>query len=175
MYFRWTAVVERQGFAVALLCVQVGGIYWRKVSMDVWMIWKCLATVSLSYLGSVLTWPSGLLSYYVACFVGIIWQWQRKPKVVGFKSLIDGRTVFPCSSFLSMLAESLNILLLNNCNLTYNEILSHILHKCKLIHTHTHTCLTALFPGLPRWAGTRKAKPIWILLKQETVSGSGIN
>ena len=41
-------------------------------------------------------------------------------------------------------------------------------------HTHTHTHLTALFPGLPRWAGTRKVKPIWILLKQETVSGSGI-
>ena len=42
-------------------------------------------------------------------------------------------------------------------------------------HTHarTHTCLTALFPGLPWWAGTRKVKPIWILLKQETVSGSG--
>jgi len=30
--------------------------------------------------------------------------------------------------------------------------------------THTHTRLTALFPGLPRWAGTRKAKPSWILL-----------
>jgi len=42
-------------------------------------------------------------------------------------------------------------------------------------HTHTHTRLTALFPGLPRWAGTRKAKPICILLKQETVSGSGIS
>jgi len=41
-------------------------------------------------------------------------------------------------------------------------------------HTHTHTRLTGIFPGLPRWAGTRKAKPIWILLKQETVSGSGI-
>ena len=41
--------------------------------------------------------------------------------------------------------------------------------------THTHTCLTALFPGLPRWAGARKVKPIWILLKQETVSGSGIS
>ena len=26
------------------------------------------------------------------------------------------------------------------------------------------------FPGLPRWAGTRKKKPIWILLKQETVA-----
>ena len=33
----------------------------------------------------------------------------------------------------------------------------------------------ALCPGLPRWACTRKAKPIWILLKQETVSGSGIS
>ena len=33
----------------------------------------------------------------------------------------------------------------------------------------------ALFPGLPRSASTRKVKPIWILLKQETVSGSGIS
>ena len=40
---------------------------------------------------------------------------------------------------------------------------------------HTHTRLTALFPGLPRSAGTRKVNPIWILLKQETVSGSGIS
>ena len=39
----------------------------------------------------------------------------------------------------------------------------------------TRTHLTALFLGLPRWASTRKVKPIWILLKQETVSGSGIS
>ena len=32
-------------------------------------------------------------------------------------------------------------------------------------HTHTHTRLTALCPGLPGWASTRKVKPIWILLK----------
>ena len=44
---------------------------------------------------------------------------------------------------------------------------------CVFFHTHSH--LTALFPGLPRWAGTRKVKPIWILLKEETVSGSGIS
>ena len=44
-----------------------------------------------------------------------------------------------------------------------------------LFYTHTHTHLTALFPGLPAWAGTRKVKPIWISLKQETVSGSGIS
>jgi len=42
-------------------------------------------------------------------------------------------------------------------------------------HTYTHTHLTAHWPGLPGWAGTRKVKPIWILLKQETVSGSGIS
>ena len=39
----------------------------------------------------------------------------------------------------------------------------------------THTRLMALFPGLPGWAGTRKVKPIWSLLKQETVSISGIS
>ena len=48
----------------------------------------------------------------------------------------------------------------------------------RVLHTwfsYTHTHLMALFPGLPGWAGTRKVKPIWILLKQETVSGSGIS
>ena len=45
----------------------------------------------------------------------------------------------------------------------------------QLEHTHTHTRLTAICPGLPEWAGIRKVKPIWILLKQETVSGSGIS
>jgi len=47
--------------------------------------------------------------------------------------------------------------------------------KLSQAHTHTHTRLTALCPGLPGWAGTRKVKPIWILLEQETVSSSGIS
>ena len=42
-------------------------------------------------------------------------------------------------------------------------------------HTHAHTRLTALCLGLSRSAGTRKVKPIRILLKHETVSGSGIS
>ena len=41
--------------------------------------------------------------------------------------------------------------------------------------THTHTRLTSLCPRLPGWAATRKVKPISILLKQETVSGSSIS
>ena len=35
--------------------------------------------------------------------------------------------------------------------------------------------LMARFPGLPGWASSRKVWPIWILLKQETVSASGIS
>jgi len=37
------------------------------------------------------------------------------------------------------------------------------------------THLTALCLGLPGWSSTRKVKPILILLKQETVGGSGIS
>jgi len=48
-------------------------------------------------------------------------------------------------------------------------------YRCLRGDVHTHTRLTALFLGLPGWAGTRKVKPIWILLKQEIVSGSGIS
>jgi len=42
-------------------------------------------------------------------------------------------------------------------------------------HAHTHTCLTARFFGTTRVSRYQKGKPIWILLKQETVSGSGIS
>jgi len=55
-----------------------------------------------------------------------------------------------------------------------NEVEFRICTNCKNIQ-HTHIRLTALFPGLPGSAGTRKVKPIGILLKQEIVSGSGIN
>ena len=44
-----------------------------------------------------------------------------------------------------------------------------------MCYTQTHARLTALFLGLPVSASTRKVKPIWILLKQETVSSSGIS
>ena len=39
-------------------------------------------------------------------------------------------------------------------------------------HTHMYN---GLFLGLPMWAGNGKVKQMWILLKQETVSGSGIS
>jgi len=53
------------------------------------------------------------------------------------------------------------------------------LHVCPQTYlwnyTQTHTHLMALCSGLRGWAGTRKVKPILILLKQETESGSGIS
>jgi len=48
-------------------------------------------------------------------------------------------------------------------------------HRNNESDKHTHTRSMALFPGLPGWTGARKVKPIWILLKQETVSGGGIS
>jgi len=59
-------------------------------------------------------------------------------------------------------------------NINYGENLSFNV-RFGYSNTHTHTSLTALCPGQPRWAGTTKVKPIWILLEQETVSGSGIS
>ena len=44
----------------------------------------------------------------------------------------------------------------------------HVDISLHLYTTHTHP-FNGPFPGLPGWAGTRKVKPIWILLKQETV------
>ena len=57
---------------------------------------------------------------------------------------------------------------------TPHRFIDPILHAM-WAHTHTRIHLMALFPGLPGWAGTRKVKPIWILLKKETMSGSGIS
>jgi len=47
--------------------------------------------------------------------------------------------------------------------------------KQRLTNTHTHTLNGPLCPGLPGWVGTRRVKPIWILLKQETMSVSGVS
>jgi len=52
----------------------------------------------------------------------------------------------------------------SNSGVFYSYCITHFLHT----HTHTHP-FNGPFPGLPRWAGTRKVKPIWILLKQEPV------
>ena len=58
---------------------------------------------------------------------------------------------------------------------SYIRCINRYIPKTKTTTSHTHARLTALCLGLPGWASTRKIKPIWILLKQETVSASGIS
>ena len=62
----------------------------------------------------------------------------------------------------------------DNINISVNSsgFTQHVVAKPLM---NSHTRLTALCPGLPGWAGTRTVKSMWILLKQETVSGSGIS
>ena len=58
--------------------------------------------------------------------------------------------------------------------ITFHDLWSHSAVWIYILR-HKNTRLTALGLGLPGWAGTKKVKAIWILLKQETVSGSGIS
>ena len=48
-----------------------------------------------------------------------------------------------------------------SCHNEIGTVLSPARSRCPNPNTHTH--LTALFPGLPGWAGTRKVRPIWII------------
>jgi len=72
----------------------------------------------------------------------------------------------------------------NDCEFLFTDIqpqhlktiLTAILATNSLLTLNTmYARLRALCEGPPGWAGTRKVKPIWIWLKQETVSGSGIS
>ena len=54
-------------------------------------------------------------------------------------------------------------------------LLTYSLLAVSIGNEHTHSRVNGSFAGLPRRANTRKVKPIWILLKQETASGSGVS
>ena len=59
-----------------------------------------------------------------------------------------------------------------NCSSVIYYTSSYQLIFYSITHTHPFNSSVWDYPG---WAGTRKVKPIWILLKQETVSGIGIS
>ena len=60
-------------------------------------------------------------------------------------------------------------------NVSAGAILANPSTRADFLTIHTYIRLMALCLGLPGGAGTRKVKPIWMSLKQETVSGSGIS
>ena len=100
-------------------------------------------------------------------------KWPTMPLSVGVNTKPSLAAV---TEYCSWLSSGPTLLSSTQYNTTINS-LSRLLayethtHTHAHTHTHTHTRLTALCPGIPGWAGTRKVKPMWILLKQETVSG----
>jgi len=104
----------------------------------------------------------------------ILCVWQSISRVGSTASVarIDSDGMFWCRLCVDFLFYSL--LSMFGCAQFWFFLVS-ISKMTKSVQTHTHTCITALLPVLSGWAGTRKVKPIWILLKQETVSGSGIS
>ena len=101
-------------------------------------------------------------------WVGECFFWYRPTQVVPDQRPLNGRCCCCCTSN-------------NRRKKTKGASTSKVLTRKWLskqrwhTHTATHTRLMAFCQGLPGWAGTRKVKPVWILLKQETVSGSGIS
>ena len=104
-----------------------------------------------------------MLTFRLSCVLSRFWylssQYARYPGV-------ELRTTFCFRSYCPTLTHMPR----TNCSTWTTKVVG---NNLKIVYTHTR--LTALCPGLPGWAGTRKVKPIWILLKKETVSGSGIS
>ena len=108
-------------------------------------------------------------------------QWQQSRRETSVTSSLWRRAICRSSSAFFALRCHSSASFLHASQAYSNQADSYILcyeedeHRNLLyLHTHTHP-FNDPFLGLPGWAGTRKVKPIWILLKQETVSGSGIS
>ena len=101
-------------------------------------------------------------------------QWRNN----SLNSNPDSSFLYPSNSFnsLSGLANTSTIRYsTNETNTTVLHCPTILCRKSAPPVTNTRTRLMALCRWLPGWAGTRKVKPIWILLNQKTVSGSGIS
>ena len=138
----------------------------------VYMMFRILWDVTCAYFASVIHLQSGVLFIFYSS--------------VNSKQLLRH---IVCTLLLVLLTIPLSFMVTSCIRFTDDYevctdclVFGSLVYICNVLLTlptyyakHTHTRLTALFPGLPRWAGTRTVKPIWILLKQETVSGSGIS
>ena len=142
----------------------------------VYMMFRILWDVTCAYFASVIHLQSGVLFIFYSS--------------VNSKQLLRHiRVSIVCTLLLVLLTIPLSFMVTSCIRFTDDYevctdclVFGSLVYICNVLLTlptyyaeHTHTRLTALFPGLPRWAGTRTVKPIWILLKQETVSGSGIS
>ena len=127
------------------------------VELSVFISWKQ---------SSVSWWVGNLLSETWRLIAEIIMRWwcSTQPVTVFSISSVRLRTTVPqvsCST--AMTTDPIE----HTCSLEWLN---------RLIHTHTHTRLTALFPGLPRWAGTRKVNQsgfYWSKRQRVAVASAG--
>ena len=118
------------------------------------------------------------MSYEQCCWAGSLLQNVTDAAVNKWRKRLRACMCAECRrrTFWTVICISGSLRLITLIIRQFSSTLKHSYHiTIKLHSTYKHTHLTALFPRLPRWAGTRKVKPTWILLKQETVSGSGIS
>jgi len=105
-------------------------------------------------------WQSSMGYLYLSyiCIWRPRWGWPRWnfAKIFGIRKLVCGLS---CGVVCAILCLAVSV------ELRLATRQGHSVH-CRVVHTRVR--LTALCSGLPGWAGTRKVKPIWILLKQES-------
>ena len=108
----------------------------------------------------------------VCCEMPLVFLWYRNNKLATLCwTIVTSNAAMAKAPHGPWLSQQCSPLQPFMCAILYHSSFNML--SDTILHTQTH--LTALFPGLPGWAGTRKVKPIWISLKQETVSGSGIS
>jgi len=90
-----------------------------------------------------------------------------------FVNVIETLYIFCCRS------RHINLVLLHLCknSICIEGVVNIALHlKWCFTHKHTHTHpFNSPLSGTTRVSQHQKGKPVWILLKQETLSGSGIS
>ena len=126
---------------------------WNEVETCIWPSWWHCHSLSLASVKSRLVLPF----------------WYRLTRVVPKKWPLNG-CMYVCFNLQSHVGV----------NVSFCSTLSYYTHSLLILTSqklltifgphlwvlHTHTCFMALCPGLPGKAGTRKVKPVWILLKQ---------
>jgi len=178
--FEWIwilATLQLALFSVFTLVI-IAGAYsiWKKNWQHVVLNWLSAALVSLCVCDCPcserkrlkLSTPQSL--YWGVGYIGVRWLWGHNVK--GWM-----RDVFLHVDTTAQHSSSRLCLVVRPCGrlkLSTPQSLTEIRY-IGVRPCNRHIRLTALCPELPRWACTRKVKPIWILLKQATVSGSGIS
>ena len=159
-------------FSVSAVCCcncMVSVAHWAWLTVQLWTSWDVNWKTIPTYWqrrGSAfsLRWTQRStdeeLFPYVQCFIdGFIDLYHTKVHTIQ-NNVTTAKILLKLLIFIKVQEEEENIK--RNC------ITQRVNTDLAQAHTHTHT-------GLRGWAGTRKVKPVWILLKQETVSGSGIS